>query len=102
MKTFREFMSLTEAYDADVMSRSQIRKTGEGGRIGAERKKTAPERRRVKAVGGGKTVPAKEYKPNRLLSRAMIFASKTRAFSPPLRLRMGARACASSNKNSLR
>ncbi len=60
MKTFQEFVA--EAYDASVMSSSQIRKTGEGGRIGAERKKTAPERRRMKAVGGGKMEPAKEYK----------------------------------------
>ena len=51
----------SEAYDAEVMGRSQIRKTGEGGRIGAERKKSKPERRRVKAVGGGKTEPV-EYK----------------------------------------
>ena len=56
---------MCEAYDKDVMGSSQIRRTGEGGRIGAERKKTAPERRRVKAVGGGKTVPAKEYKPRK-------------------------------------
>ena len=53
-----------EAYDADVMSSSQIRKTGEGGRIGAERKKSAPERRRMKAVGGGKMEPV-GYKPRK-------------------------------------
>ena len=46
-----------EAYDPEVAGRSQIRKTGEGGRIGAERKKSEPERRRMKAVGGGKTAP---------------------------------------------
>ena len=58
-------MILAEAsYDASVMSSSQIRKTGEGGRIGAERKKSAPERRRMKAVGGGKTEPV-EYKPRK-------------------------------------
>ena len=34
-----------------------------GGRVRPERKKTAPERRRMKAVGGGKMEPAKEYKP---------------------------------------
>jgi len=62
MKNFREFMTeIAEAYDAEVMGRSQIRKTGEGGRIGAERKKSEPERRRVKAVGGGRTAPV-EYK----------------------------------------
>ena len=65
MKTFQEFMSLCEAYDASVMGSSQIRRTGEGGRIGQERKKTAPERRRTKRVGGGQTVPAKEYKPRK-------------------------------------
>jgi hypothetical protein len=65
MKTFQEFVLIAEAaYDAEVMSRSQIRKTGEGGRIGAERKKSAPERRRVKAVGGGKTEPV-DYKPRK-------------------------------------
>jgi hypothetical protein len=61
MKTFKEFISICEAYDADFMSGAQIRKTGEGGRIGTKRKKSEPERRRVKAVGGGKTEPV-EYK----------------------------------------
>lgn len=36
---------------------ASIIKTGADGRIGKERRKTAPERRRVKAVGGGKTEP---------------------------------------------
>ena len=62
MKTFVEF--ITEAYDPEVAGRSQIRKSGEGGRIGAERKKTTPERRRMRAVGGGKTEPV-EYKPRK-------------------------------------
>tara|TARA_R100001443_G_scaffold453_11_gene1797 strand:- start:10719 stop:11270 length:552 start_codon:yes stop_codon:yes gene_type:complete len=60
MKTFREFT--TEVYDPEVQGRSQIRKMGQGGRIGQERKKTAPEKRRMKAAGGGKMVPAKDYK----------------------------------------
>ena len=60
MKTFHQF--ITEVYDKDVMGRSQITKQGEGGRIGAKRKKTEPEKKRVKAVGGGKTAPAKTYK----------------------------------------
>ena len=59
MKTLSQF--LAEAYDKDVMGSSQIRRQGEGGRIGAERKKSTPERRRVKAVGGGKTEPV-QYK----------------------------------------
>ena len=60
MKTFHQF--ITEVYDKDVMGRSQITKQGEGGRIGAKRKKTEPEKKRVKAIGGGKTAPAKTYK----------------------------------------
>ena len=56
---------MLEAYDPEVQGRSQIRRQGEGGRIGAERKKTEPEKRRTKAVGGGKTAPAKDYKPRK-------------------------------------
>ena len=47
------------------MGSSQIRKQGEGGRVGANRKKTEPEKRRMKAAGGGKMVPAKDYKPRK-------------------------------------
>ena len=60
MKTFREFIA--EVYDPDVVGKSQIRKQGEGGRVGRMRKQSEPEKRRVKAAGGGKMVPAKTYK----------------------------------------
>tara|TARA_B100000700_G_scaffold153352_1_gene170267 strand:+ start:232 stop:774 length:543 start_codon:yes stop_codon:yes gene_type:complete len=60
MKTFSQF--ILEAYDPEVQGRSQIRTQGQGGRVGVERKKSEPEKRRVKAVGGGKTAPAKSYK----------------------------------------
>jgi hypothetical protein len=64
MKSFQQFM--TEVYDKDVMDRSQIKQTGEGGRKEPKRD-TASRRRpgvkpRVKAVGGGKTAPVGEYK----------------------------------------
>ena len=59
MKTYIQF--ITEVYDKDVMDRSQISKTGEGGRVGADRRKSEPERRRMKAVGGGKMEPV-QYK----------------------------------------
>ena len=59
MKTFKEFISICEAYDADFMSGAQIRSAGEGGRIGTKRKKSEPERRRMKAVGAGKMEPVK-------------------------------------------
>lgn len=60
MKTFAQFV--TEAYDKDVIGSSQIKKSGEGGRVGADRRKSEPEKRRMKAAGGGKMVPAKSYK----------------------------------------
>ena len=60
MKTFTQFIK--EVYDPEVQGRSSIRKQGEGGRIGRKRKQTEPEKKRVRAVGGGKTVPAKTYK----------------------------------------
>lgn len=65
MRSFREFMVLAEAsYDAEFRSGAQIRQTGEGGRIRPERKKSTPEIRRVRAVGGGKTEPV-QYKPRK-------------------------------------
>ena len=60
MKTFQQFIN--EAYDPDIQGRSQITKSGEGGRSGRKRKQTDAEKKRVRAVGGGKTVPAKTYK----------------------------------------
>ena len=63
MKTFVQFVN--EVYDPEVQGRSQIRKSGEGGRVGADRKKSEPEKRRMKAAGGGKMVPAKDYKPRK-------------------------------------
>ena len=59
MKTFQQF--ITEAYDKDVIGRSQIRRSGEGGRIYPDRKSGA-QTKRTKAIGGGKTAPAKTYK----------------------------------------
>jgi len=54
-----------EVYDPEVQGRSQIKKMGDGGRIRPDRKKTEPEKRRMKAAGGGKMVPAKDYKPRK-------------------------------------
>jgi len=76
LKTFQQFM--TEVYDKDVMDRSQIKQTGEGGRKELKRD-TASRRRpgvkpRVKAVGGGKTAPVGEYK-----DRKDIGATKARS-----------------------
>ena len=59
MKSFNQFLTICEAiYDRDKKSDVDL----EVGKIGKDRKKTAPERRRTTTVGGGKTVPSKEYK----------------------------------------
>ena len=72
-KSFLEFMSLCEAvYDKDVMGRSQIKKTGEGGRIRPKRKQTEPEKKRMKAVGGGKMAPAKTYKDRKDIGQSNV------------------------------
>ena len=51
---------MNEVYDPDVQGRSQITKQGEGGRIARKRTLTDPERKRTKAVGGGKTEIVKQ------------------------------------------
>ena len=62
MKSFNQFLTICEAiYDRDKKSDVDL----EVGKIGKERKKTTPEKRRTKAAGGGKTVPAKDYKPRK-------------------------------------
>ena len=60
--SFKQFKEICEVYDPDVQGRSQITTSGEGGRIQRKRKKTEPEIRRTKAVGGGKTEPVGSYK----------------------------------------
>ena len=57
LKKKDEQETTNEVYDPEVQGRSQIRKTGEGGRVGRDRRKSEPERRRMKAVGGGKMEP---------------------------------------------
>ena len=59
MKTFHQF--IIEAYDKEL-ERQASRAPGEGGRIRASRKKRDIEKTRTKAIGGGKTAPAKDYK----------------------------------------
>ena len=62
MKTFTEFMSICEAYDAAFMSGVQIRSAGGGGKIGSERKKTKPEIRKMSQAKAGEERKPTEYK----------------------------------------
>ena len=67
MKSFQQFV--TEAYDKELEGQAS-RKPGEGGRIRAARKKSdgylakqqIGQKPKVKAIGGGKTAPAKPFK----------------------------------------
>ena len=58
---FQEFMT-EKALDPSLAGAASIRQTGEGGRKYPSRKKSEGERKRMKAVGGGKMVPADSYK----------------------------------------
>ena len=68
MKSFQQY--ITEATRGEQSHQSlddykMSRKTDtplEVGRLGANRKKSDAEKKRVKAIGGGKTAPAKDYK----------------------------------------
>ena len=91
-KSFLEFMSLCEAvYDKDVMGRSQIKKTGEGGRIAPKRKQTEPEKKRMKAVGGGKMAPAKTYKDRKDIGKPNVKRSPAGREQQPTQERGSAR-----------
>ena len=66
MKTFAKFLEEAysceaKAYDAAFMSGAQVIRTGEGGDIAPERKKTSDELKRTKRGEGGTTLPAKPY-----------------------------------------
>ena len=65
MKSFQQFIIETELRDKEGLGGGTGLTHRGGEKIGSERKKTAPEKRRVKAVGGGKTAPAKDYKPRK-------------------------------------
>ena len=64
MKSFQQFIKESkERYDSEGTPIGGGGSSHRGGdKIGADRKKTAPEKKRVKAIGGGKTAPAKDYK----------------------------------------
>ena len=63
MKTFSQFVTeAKEIHNKEGLGSGTGLSHRGGEKIGGERKLTAPERRRTKAIGGGKTAPAKEYK----------------------------------------
>ena len=64
MKSFQQFINESkERYDSEGTPIGGGGSSHRGGdKIGRDRKKTAPEKKRTKAIGGGKTAPAKDYK----------------------------------------
>tara|TARA_B100000686_G_scaffold335742_1_gene404713 strand:+ start:551 stop:1126 length:576 start_codon:yes stop_codon:yes gene_type:complete len=62
MKSFQQFIAEARTYDPDVQGRSSISNRGDDGRVGPNRKKTEPEKRRMKA---GTNTPVKDYKPRK-------------------------------------
>ena len=66
MKSFQQFIAeVVELRDKEGLGGGTGMTHRGGEKIGSDRKKTAPEKRRVKAVGGGKTAPAADYKPRK-------------------------------------
>ena len=62
MKSFQEFIAEAELKDKEGIGHGTGTTHRGGDKIGADRKKSASEKKRVKAIGGGKTAPAKDYK----------------------------------------
>ena len=62
MKSFQQFITEAELKDMEGTGHGTGTTHRGGDKIGRDRKKTAPEKKRVKAIGGGKTAPAKDYK----------------------------------------
>ena len=64
MKSFQQFINESkERYDSEGTPIGGGGSSHRGGdKIGYDRKKSASEKKRVKAIGGGKTAPAKDYK----------------------------------------
>ena len=92
--SFKQFKEICEVYDPDVQGRSQISTSGEGGRIQRKRKKTEPEIRRTKAVGGGKTEPVKPYKDRKDIGKTIKQRSKSGREQQPTQERGSAKLSA--------
>ena len=66
MKSFHQFITeAKEIKDVEGLGSGTGLTHRGGDKIGSERKKTDAEKKRMKAIGGGKTAPAKSYKPRK-------------------------------------
>ncbi len=65
MKSFTQFIAESELKDREGLGHGTGMSHRGGDKIGTDKKKSPAEKKRVKAIGGGKTAPAKDYKPRK-------------------------------------
>ena len=66
MKSFQQFVTeAREIHDREGLGSGTGMSHRGGDKLGQDRKKSSAEKKRVKAGGGGKTAPAKSYKPRK-------------------------------------
>jgi len=65
MKSFHQFINEAELRDKEGLGSGTGMTHRSGEKIGTDKKKSPSEKKRVKAIGRGKTAPAKDYKPRK-------------------------------------
>jgi len=66
MKSYHQFINeAKEVHDREGLGSGTGMSHRSGEKIGTDKKKSPSEKKRVKAIGGGKTAPAKDYKPRK-------------------------------------
>ena len=92
MKTFAQFIAeADELKDKEGIGHGTGMTHRGGDKIGRDRKKTAPEKKRSKAIGGGKTAPAKDYKKRSDVGKQRPKGRSTERQQQPTRERGSAR-----------
>tara|TARA_B100000686_G_C16583447_1_gene859392 strand:+ start:248 stop:817 length:570 start_codon:yes stop_codon:yes gene_type:complete len=92
MKSFQQFITEADELKDKEGTGHGTGTTHRGGdKIGRDRKKTAPEKKRSKAIGGGKTAPAKDYKKRSDVGKQRPKGRSTERQQQPTRERGSAR-----------
>ena len=66
MKSYHQFINeAKEVHDREGLGQGTGMSHRAGDKIGTDKKKSPAEKKRVKAIGRGKTAPAKDYKPRK-------------------------------------
>ena len=91
MKSFQQFIAEADLKDKEGIGHGTGTTHRGGDKIGRDRKKTAPEKKRSKAIGGGKTAPAKDYKKRSDVGKQRPKGRSTERQQQPTRQRGSAR-----------